>query len=60
MTTVAILSGRERRRRWTPAEKLRIVKESLATEASVPEVARRHDVHRYLNRCLPISLLRMR
>ena len=58
MTTVAILSGRERRR--TPAEKLRIVQESVATEASAPEVARRHDVHRYLNRCLPISLLRMR
>jgi transposase len=45
MTTVAILSGRERRRRWTAAEKLRIVEESLAPEASVTDVARRHDVH---------------
>jgi transposase len=45
MTTVAVLSGRERRRRWTPSEKLRIVEESLAPEASVTEVARRHDVH---------------
>lgn len=45
MTTVAVLSGRERRRRWTPTEKLRIVAESLGPEASVTEVARRHDVH---------------
>jgi transposase len=45
MTTVAVLSGRERRRRWTSAEKLRIVEESLTGEASVAEVARRHDVH---------------
>ena len=45
MTTVAVLSGPERRRRWTSAEKLRIVEESLAGEANVAEVARRHDVH---------------
>ena len=45
MTTVAVLSGPERRRRWTSAEKLRIIEESLAPEASVAEVARRHDVH---------------
>ena len=45
MTTVTILSGPERRRRWTTAEKLRIVEESLAPGASVVEVARRHDVH---------------
>ena len=37
MTTVAVLPGGERRRRWTPAEKLRIVAESLASEASVTE-----------------------
>ncbi|WP_072815717.1 IS66-like element accessory protein TnpA [Bradyrhizobium erythrophlei] len=48
MTTVTILSGPERRRRWTTAEKLRIVEESLAPGASVVEVARRHDVHRNL------------
>jgi transposase len=45
MTTVTVLSGPERRRRWTAAEKLRIVEESLAGDASVAEVARRHDVH---------------
>ena len=45
MTTVTVLSGPERRRRWTSAEKARIVEESLAPEASVAEVARRHDVH---------------
>ena len=48
MATVTILSGPERRRRWTTAEKLRIVEESLAPGASVVEVARRHDVHRNL------------
>lgn len=31
--------GPERRRRWTSAEKLRIVEESLAPGASVVEVA---------------------
>lgn len=45
MTTATILSGPERRRRWTSAEKSRIVEESLAAEANVAEVARRHDVH---------------
>ena len=45
MTTVTVLSGRERRRRWTAAEKLRIVEESLGCEAGIAEVARRHDVH---------------
>jgi transposase len=45
MANVAVLSGPERRRRWTSAEKLRIVEESLAGEASVAEIARRHDIH---------------
>ena len=45
MTTVTILSGLERRRRWSTAEKLRIVEESLAPAARVVEVARRHDIH---------------
>jgi transposase len=45
VTTVTVLSGPERRRRWTTAEKLRIVDESLAPAASVVEVAGRHDVH---------------
>jgi transposase len=45
MTSVTVLSGRERRRRWTAAEKLRIVAASLAAGLSVAEFARRHDVH---------------
>jgi transposase len=44
MTTATVLSP-ERRRRWTRAEKARVVEESLASETSVAEVARRHDVH---------------
>ena len=48
MTTVTVLSGPERRRRWTTAEQLRIVEESLAPGARVVEVAGRHDVHRNL------------
>ena len=43
--TVTVLSGPERRRRWTSAEKVRIVEESLVAESSVIEIARRHDVH---------------
>ncbi len=45
MTTVTVLPGPERRRRWTSAEKHRIVEESLAPVTSVVEVARRHDIH---------------
>jgi transposase len=48
VATITVLSGPERRRRWTTVEKLRIVEESLAPGASVVEVARRHDVHRNL------------
>ena len=36
MTTVMVLSGRERRRPWPAAEKLRIVEESLGCEAAFP------------------------
>jgi transposase len=43
--TVTVLSGPERRRRWTAAEKLSLIEETLAPGASVAEVARRHDVH---------------
>jgi transposase len=43
--TVTVLSGPERRRRWTTAEKLRIVAESHAPGASASEVARRYDIH---------------
>ena len=45
MSAVTIFSGRERRRRWAPAEKARIVEESLSPGATVSEVARRHDVN---------------
>jgi transposase len=45
MTTATVLSGPERRRRWSAAEKVRIVEESLAPGSRVTEVARRHDVH---------------
>jgi transposase len=45
MATVTVLSGPERRRRWTAAEKARIVEESLAPGAVVTAVAQRHDVH---------------
>lgn len=45
MSKVSVLSGPERRRRWTTVEKLRIVEESRVPSASVIEVARRHDVH---------------
>jgi transposase len=45
VSKVSVLSGPERRRRWTTVEKLRIVEESRAPSASVVDVARRHDVH---------------
>ena len=45
MSKVSVLSGPERRRRWTALEKLRIVEESQAPSASVVDAARRHDVH---------------
>jgi transposase len=45
MTKVAVLSGPERRRRWTTTEKLRLVAESAASGLSIADFARRHDVH---------------
>jgi len=45
MANVTVLCGRERRRRWSTAEKLRLVAESLSAGLSVAEFARRHDVH---------------
>jgi transposase len=45
MAGVTVLSGPERRRRWSSAEKARIVEESLAPGAVVTAVAHRHDVH---------------
>lgn len=37
-----------RRRRWTEAEKVRIVEESFGPRGSVAETARRHDIGRTL------------
>jgi transposase len=45
MKTVTVLSSPERRRRWTAAEKLRLVSDSAASGLSVADFARRHDVH---------------
>ena len=41
---IEILTGVERRRRWTAAAKTQIVAESLVPGAVVAEVARRHDI----------------
>jgi transposase len=38
-------AGPRQRRRWTPIEKLRIVEQSLAPDASVAEIARRHNIN---------------
>jgi transposase len=44
MARVEVLTGRERRRRWSEEEKRAIVAESVAPGARVSEVARRADV----------------
>jgi len=45
---VEVITGRQRRRRWTAEEKTRIVAESLEAEANISDVARRHGVARGL------------
>lgn len=45
MSTVTVLTSPERRRRWSTAEKSRIVEESFQPGATVTAVAQRHDVH---------------
>lgn len=45
MTRATVLAGPERRRRWTRAEKLRLVEESLTAGLSVAEFARQRDIH---------------
>jgi transposase len=45
---VEVLTGVERRRRWSADEKARIVAETLVPEARVSEVARRHGLARNL------------
>ncbi|MFT8247370.1 IS66-like element accessory protein TnpA [Roseomonas sp. BN140053] len=46
--TVEIITGRERRRRWSVADKLRILAECDAPGVQVSEVAARHGVYRSL------------
>jgi transposase len=41
-----MISGVERRRRWSVADKLRIVAEADEPDAKVAEVARRHEISR--------------
>jgi hypothetical protein len=41
---IEIITGKERRRRWGLEEKLRIVAETQEPDASIREVAARHDV----------------
>jgi len=45
MSTVTVLTSRERRRRWSATEKARIVEESLQPGSLVTVVAHRHDLH---------------
>src|SRR5262245_47250467 len=45
MSTVSILTGPERRRRWLASEKVRIVEESLQPGADVRAIAQRYDGH---------------
>ncbi len=42
---IEIITGRERRRRWSLEDKLRIVAETLEPGGSVQQVAARHDLY---------------
>jgi transposase len=46
MMGLEIISGVERRRRWSAADKLRIVAEADEPGSKVAEVARRHEISR--------------
>jgi transposase len=46
MMGLEMISGVERRRRWSDADKLRIVAEADEAGAKVAEVARRHEISR--------------
>src|ERR1700710_568024 len=48
MSQITVLTGPERRRRWRPEDKMRIVAEAFSPGACVEAVARRHDVSRGL------------
>jgi transposase len=45
---VEVITGRQRRRRWTAEEKARIVSESFEADANISDVARRHGLARGL------------
>jgi len=44
MARMEIVTGRERRRRWSEEDKLEILQEAATSGLSIAEVARRHDV----------------
>lgn len=44
MTEIEIITGGGRRRRWSAAEKLRIVEETLEDQTSISVIARRNGV----------------
>ena len=44
MSQITVLTGPERRRRWRPDDKMRILAEAFSPGACVTDVARRHDV----------------
>lgn len=48
MGQMTIMTGPERRRRWSDEDRLRILGEAFAPDANLSEVARRHDVSRGL------------
>jgi transposase len=48
MAQVTILAGPERRRRWSDAQRERILADAFQSGARVCDVARRHDVARSL------------
>lgn len=45
---IEVITGRARRRRWTPDEKAQILIESLVPGVQISEVARRHNLNRGL------------
>ena len=44
MGRMEIITGRERRRRWSDEEKLSILEEASRSGVSAASVARRHDI----------------
>src|SRR3546814_4091858 len=48
MSQITVLTGPERRRRWRPEDKLRVLAEAFSPGGCVGAVARRHDVSRGL------------